>query len=162
MDHFKGAGQAHEIGIGGKLKRTIGGISHVKCGPPVFVDAEIIALSDGHFVYDGPMWEGVEESLGPSAWIRHKGVSIILISQKQQPVDLAFTRQLGLDCSKMKYLGLKSTGHFRSGFEPIAGSIFNVDASGLFSQDFHDLPYTRLGRPMYPLQQDLSSFRPSP
>ena len=155
------ASVAHEIGIGGKLKRTIGGISHVKCGPPVFVDAEIIALSDGHFVYDGPMWEGVEESLGPSAWIRHKGVSIILISHKQQPVDLAFTRQLGLDCSKMKYLGLKSTGHFRSGFEPIAGSIFNVDASGLFSQDFHDLPYTRLGRPMYPLQQDLSSFRSS-
>ena len=56
---------AHKIGVGGKMKRHIGGMSHVKCGPPVLVDAEVIALLDGKFVYDGYMWEGVEESMGP-------------------------------------------------------------------------------------------------
>ena len=31
-----------------------------------------------------------------------------------------------LDCTALRYICVKSTGHFRSGFEPIAGSIFNV------------------------------------
>ena len=78
-------------------------------------------------------------------------ISIIIISKKQQPIDLAFSRKLGLDCSKLKFLGVKSTGHFRSGFESIAGSIYNVDASGVFSQDFKTLPYTRLEKDMYPI-----------
>ena len=104
------------------------------------------------------MWKGVEENLGLSALLKHQGVSIIIISKKQQPVDLAFSKILGLDCSKMNYLSLKSTGHFRSGFESIAGSIFNVDASGLFTQDFHSIPYGRLGRPMYPLKTSPELF----
>ena len=86
------------------------------------------------------MWKGVEENLGLSALLKHQGVSIIIISKKQQPVDLAFSKILGLDCSKMNYLSLKSTGHFRSGFESNAGSIFNVDTSGMFTQDFIQYP----------------------
>ena len=152
------ASAAHEIGEGGKLVQPVGGKSHPMCGPPINIDAEIVSLSDGRFVYEGPMWKGVEENLGLSALLKHQGVSIIIISKKQQPVDLAFSKILGLDCSKMNYLSLKSTGHFRSGFESIAGSIFNVDASGLFTQDFHSIPYKCLGRPMYPLKTDPELF----
>ncbi len=152
------ASAAHEIGEGGKLVQPVGGKSHPMCGPPINIDAEIVSLSDGRFVYEGPMWKGVEENLGLSALLKHQGVSIIIISKKQQPVDLAFSKILGLDCSKMNYLSLKSTGHFRSGFESIAGSIFNVDASGLFTQDFHSIPYECLGRPMYPLKTSPELF----
>ena len=60
------------------------------------------------------------------------------------PIDLAFSRRLGLDCRKMRYLGIKSTGHFRSGFEPIAGSIQNVDAAGVLSHDLTKLPFKHL------------------
>ena len=67
---------------------------------------------------------------------------------------LAFCRTLGLDCTKLRYLCVKSTGHFRSGFGPIAGSIFNVDALGLFTQDFNRLPFKRLGRKVYPMDAD--------
>ena len=54
----------------------------------------------------------------------------------------------------MKYICVKSTGHFRSGFEPIAGSIFNVDTASVTSQDFASLPFTRLGRKIYPIDTD--------
>ena len=145
------AAEAHRIGEGGKLKTKIGGKSNNACGPPIDVDAEILKLSDGKFVYDGPMWKGVNANLGLSTLIRMGSIFIIIISKKQQPIDLAFSRKLGLDCSKLKFLGIKSTGHFRSGFESIAGSIYNVDASGIFTQDFNSLPYTRLRDNMYPL-----------
>ena len=148
------AEEAHKIGEGGRLRTKLGGKSYNSCGPLVFVDAEILKISDGEFVYDGPMWKGVTANLGPSALISMQGVFIIIISKKQQPIDLAFSRKLGLDCSKLKFLGVKSTGHFRSGFESIAGSIYNVDASGVFSQDFKTLPYTRLEKDMYPIYYD--------
>ena len=149
------AKNAHELGVGGILKMKIGGYSHDLCGPPVKVSAKIMALTDGEFYYDGPYLKGVREFVGPTAWIKQNQVSIILTTQKQQPIDQALCRKLGLDCKEMKYLGIKSTGHFRSGFESIAGSIFNVDCNGLFPQDFSKLPYKNLGRSVYPLEKNI-------
>ncbi len=84
---------------------------------------------------------------------------LVVISERHQPVDLAFCRSLGLDCRQMRYLAVKSTGHFRSGFAPIAGSIFNVDTASTLSHDFRRLPYTRLGRRIYPIDSDVE-WRP--
>ena len=147
------AAQAHEAGIGATIEVEIGGRSHPNLGPPVQMQAVVEGLGDGDFVYDGPMWKGLADSVGPTAWLRQGGVSVVVISLPQQPVDLALCRSLGMDPGAFGYICVKSTGHFRSGFEPIAGSIFNVDAKGLLAQSFADLPFTRLGRPMFPLDE---------
>ena len=86
--------------------------------------------------------------------LRQRGVHVIVISERIQPIDLAFCRSLGLDCRQLRYISVKSTGHFRSGFGPIAGSIYNVDTASLLTQDFSKLPFTRLGRSVYPLDAD--------
>ncbi len=148
--------QAVDAGVGAEIDVHVGGKSQAEVGPPVPMKVRIRALSDGRFTYDGPMWAGVEGDLGPAAWLEQEDVHVVVISRRQQPVDLAFCRSLGLDCSRMRYLAVKSTGHFRSGFAPIAGSIFNVDTKSLLSHDFRQLPYTRLGRKMFPLQDDAS------
>ena len=36
------------------------------------------------------------------------------------------SRSLGLDVTTMRYISVKSTGHFRDGFEPIAGSLESI------------------------------------
>jgi microcystin degradation protein MlrC len=54
----------------------------------------------------------------------------------------------------MRTLCVKSTGHFHSGFGPIAGSIYNVDATGFLTQDFRRLPFRNLGRKVYPMDPD--------
>jgi microcystin degradation protein MlrC len=146
------AAKAKQAGVGATVHFKAGGKSHPLLGPPVDLTAEIIALSDGHFVYDGPMYAGRDEYLGDSALVRQGGLYIIFISEMCQPMDLAFPRSLGLDCRRLRYICVKSTGHFRSGFGPIAGSIFNVDAQGLLTQDFKRLPFKRLGRDVYPMQ----------
>ena len=94
---------------------------------------------------------GLEVDHGKSVLLKQGGIYVIVISLAHQAVDLAFPRSLGLDCGSMQYLCVKSTGHFRSGFGPIAGSIFNVDAAGIFTQDFSKIPFTRLGRDIYPM-----------
>jgi len=148
------AAAARSAGAGATLNVEVGGKSHPLLGPPVALQAEVLATSDGQFTYDGPMWAGVTDSMGDSALLRHRGVRVIVIGRRQQPIDLAFARGLGLDCRRMRYLCLKSAGHFRSGFGPIAGSVYSVDTTGLLTQDFKRLPFRRLGRKVYPIDTD--------
>src|SRR6185295_257300 len=110
---------------------------------PVPLEAEVVALSDGRFRYDGPMYAGLTGDLGPSAWLRHRGVNVVVVSGRMQPLDQAFARSLGIDCKAMRYIAVKSAVHFRSGFEAIAGSIYNVDTQAIHSHRFARLPYRR-------------------
>lgn len=144
-------GQAHHAGKGARLKVALGGKSHPAQGAPVEAEVEVVALSDGTFKYDGPMFGGLTGNLGPSAWVKAGGVSIVLVSKREQPLDPAFARSLGIDCARVKYIAVKSAVHFRSGFEKIAGSIHLVDAPALHSHRFETLGYKHR-QPMYPIE----------
>jgi microcystin degradation protein MlrC len=145
---------AKAAGVGARVDVEVGGKSHPLSAPPVPMQAEVLAVSDGRFIYDGPMWAGREGNHGDSVLLKQDGIYVAVISEMYQPMDLAFPRSLGLDCRTLRYICVKSTGHFRSGFGPIAGSIFNVDALGVFTQDFARLPFERLGRKIYPIDPD--------
>lgn len=147
------ARRAHEVGVGGRFRVELGGKSHPLQGPPVPLEVEVVALSDGRFTYDGPMYAGLTGDLGQSAWLRHRGVSVVVVSGRMQPLDQAFARSLGIDCARMRYIAVKSAAHFRSGFERIAGSIHNIDAWALHSHDFARLEYRHRRRPMYPIER---------
>jgi len=145
-------GEAHRLGVGKKFRAKLGGKSVPMQGGPVEAEVEVMALTDGKFAYDGPMYAGLTSSLGPSAWLRTGGVNIVAVTGRQQPLDQAFARTLGIDCSRMKYICVKSSAHFRSGFEKIAGSIFNIDAAAVHTHDFGKLPHTKRTREVFPVE----------
>jgi microcystin degradation protein MlrC len=151
------ARQAHAAGVGARFRAELGGKSHPLQGPPVPLEVEVVALSDGRFTYDGPMYAGLTGDLGPSAWLRHRGVNVVVVSGRVQPLDQAFARSLGIDCAALRYVAVKSAVHFRSGFERVAGAILNVDARALHTQDFARLDYRRRRRPMDPLEPATAS-----
>lgn len=144
--------KAHAAGVGSHLRLALGGKSDPRQGPPVEVEAAVVALSDGHFRYDGPMYAGLSGNMGRSAWLRIGGVSVVVVSKREQPLDAAFARSLGIDCAAMRYIAVKSAVHFRSGFEQLGGSIHNVDAAGILVHDLAKLPYRKRRRPLYPLE----------
>jgi microcystin degradation protein MlrC len=148
------ARQAHAAGVGSRIAVKVGGKSDPIQGAPVAMEAEVVALSDGRFTYDGPMYGGLTGDLGPSSWLRQGGVNVVVVSARMQPLDQAFARSLGIDCAKMRYVAVKSAVHFRSGFERIAGSIHNVDAAAIHTHDFSRLPYRRRRKPMFPLEKE--------
>jgi microcystin degradation protein MlrC len=148
---LEAAQAAHQAGVGAKLRIGVGGKSYPGQGAPVAAEWEVVALSDGKFQYDGPMYAGLTGNMGPSAWLRSGGVSVLVVSKREQPLDAAFARSLGIDCGAMRYIGVKSAVHFRSGFEKIAGSIHLVDAPALHSHRFETLQYRRRPK-LFPLE----------
>ncbi len=60
----------------------------------------------------------------------------------------------GIDVTRYKFVAIKSSAHFRAGFEPIAHKIIRVDTPGLVSVDLATFGYQRLERPVWPLDAD--------
>ena len=136
-------------GVGAVLTLSIGGKSSPLQGYPVSLEVEVHALSDGRFCYDGPMYAGLEGSMGPSAYVRSEGIHIVLVTTREQPFDTAFSRSLGLDPREMRYIGVKSAAHFRAGFESWAGQIVVVSEASVHSPE--PLAFSSLGREVFPL-----------
>ena len=138
-----------ECGVGGVLELAIGGKSSPLQGAPLELQVEVVALSAGHFRYDGPMYAGLEGRMGPSAHVRHKGIHILLVTTREQPFDTAFARTLELSPQDMRYVGVKSAAHFRAGFESWAGQIHVVAEPSVHSAEH--IRFHALGREVYPL-----------
>ena len=139
----------HAAGVGATLTMPVGAKSSPLQGEPIMMTFTVMALSDGRFHYDGPMYAGLEGKMGPSAYIRQDGIHLILVSAGEQPFDIAFARSLGLDPRQMRYVCVKSTAHFRAGFESWAGSVYLVSEPSV--HNLGHLPFKRLGRKVYPL-----------
>ena len=138
----------HRAGVGATLTLDVGAKSTPAQGQPIRMTAEVIALSDGDFRYDGPMLAGLSSTMGPSAHIKQDGVHVLLVTQREQPFDTAFSRTLGLEPRQMRYIGVKSSAHFRAGFEAWAGAIHVVYEPSVHT--LSDLTFKRLGRKLYP------------
>ena len=83
------------------------------------------------------MYAGLKGSLGPAAHIVENGIHVILVSKREQPYDSALAASLGLDTRTMRYIGLKSSGHFRASFGSWAGVIEVV-----YEPCVHEFPKT--------------------
>ena len=142
------AALCHEAGVGARLALEVGGKSSPLQGEPVSMDVEVAALADGTFQYDGPMYAGLSGNMGPSAHVVQDGIHVLLVSRREQPFDTAFSRSLGLDPRQMRYICVKSSTHFRAGFESWAGAIHVVSEPSVHS--LRDLSFRRLGRELYP------------
>lgn len=144
--------QAHATGVGNQIAVSVGGKSDPLQGPPVEMNARVMALSDGDFTYDGPMYAGLTGNMGRSAWLQQDGVSVVVVTAHEQPLGPAFARTLGIDCERMKYIAVKSAAHFRASFEQFAGVIINVDAQAIQTHDFAKLIYQKRHRDFFPVE----------
>jgi microcystin degradation protein MlrC len=138
-------------GVGATVTLPVGGKVDPSHGAPVTVTGRVRTLSDGRFVYKGPMARGVEGRLGLTTVLDVNDVKIILISHRRQTLDPEMIRFVGIDPLAEKILVVKSSIHYRAAFEPIARAILEVDAPGLSSSHLDRFAFTRVRRPIFPL-----------
>ena len=147
---------AFDAGIGAELQIELGGKTDELHGFPVPVEATVMSLTDGRFVYEGPVEAGREDTLGKTTVLRCRGrydnfVDVIISERRVQALDTAIFRSQGIEPREKRILAVKSAVHFRGSFTPIARRIIEVDTPGLTSIDFSRFPYRKLSRPIWPL-----------
>jgi len=145
--HSRKVGDRIHIALGGKTDARFG-------GEPLTLDAELVSISDGRFIGDGPMIGGLSGTFGPSAVLRVDGIEILVVTIARQMLDLQQFRSFGIDPARKRVVALKSMQHFRAAFEPIAGKVIVCDSGALCTLHYERLPYRNVPRPIFPLDQE--------
>lgn len=141
-------GASVAVRLGGKTDPSLG-------GGPLALQARLLLRSDGRYFADGPMTGGLDKTWGPTVVLRVDGIDILVVTQPAQMLDLAQFRAFGIDPAASKVVGLKSMQHFRAAFEPIASRVIVCDSGALCSPHFARMPYHKVPRPLFPLDQDI-------
>jgi microcystin degradation protein MlrC len=144
--------QGMRAGIGSKTTLALGGKTDPAMGgPPLALFGEVVCLTNGRFIAYGPMGGGVERDYGPSMVFRVGGIDIVAITNNGQAVDLGQFTSLGIDPTRYQTVAVKSMQHFRAAFEPIAREVVLVDTGALCSEIYTPELFTRVRRPIWPL-----------
>src|SRR5947209_6818137 len=125
--------------------------------------ARVAALTDGNCVGRRGIYAGTRLALGPCAALAIGGITVVLVSHRVQCADPIFFEMMGLDIGKARAVVVKSRGHFRGGFDEFfgPGQIVEVDLPGLTSPMLSRFEWTRLPRPVIPLDDNVSWSPPA-
>lgn len=141
-----------KAGVGTEVTLSLGGKTDARIGEcPIEISGVVMAVSDGDFVYEGPMHTGLLGRLGTSVCLRTRGIDIAIVSKNIQLLDQNMFRAVGIEPVTKSILVVKSMQHFRAAFAPIAEKIYVVDAGGLCSPNVTAREYRNLRRPVFPL-----------
>ncbi len=142
------SGQPVHMMLGGKTDASMG-------GGPLRLTGTLTLKSDGRYVGDGPMIGGLRRSWGPTAVVRVDGMDILVVTHAGQMWDLQQFKAFGIDPAAYAVVALKSAQHFRAAFEPIASRVILCDSGALCGPDRRAMPYSKVARPVFPLDQDM-------
>lgn len=146
---------AMEAGVGATVTGLLGGKTDNIHGEPLEVTGYVKCITDGKFISDSPaLAKGLPICVGPCVRVIIGNVDVVVGSVRFQTLDDRLFLLHGIDVSRYKILGLKSCMHFRASFEPLAKAIVTADPPGIHTANFSQLPYSRLTRPIYPLDPD--------
>jgi len=90
-------------------------------------------------------------SLGAAAAITIGNLDVVLASGRSQTFSPSVFTNLGIDLSLKKIVVGKSSNHFYAAFAPIAAKITYVDCGGPYPPDPTKISYTKIRRPISPL-----------
>jgi len=130
MHDAAAAAAAHRAGIGGTLA-TLGGGGSGPGQAPLPGPWRVAALSEGRFRGTSPMLRAAETSMGPTALLARGGVEVLVASIRQQPIHREAFTHIGVDLASRAIVALKSSAHFRAGFQEIAEAVIVCLAPGI-------------------------------
>lgn len=138
-----GAGSAFHFAVGGKRDRVF--------SRPVVISGTVLAIRPARYVLTGHGGDHLPIDMGMSATIRVGDVTVFLVERPGPGSTPLMYRCVGLEPKDFKIVVVKSPAGFRAEFEPFAADIILADCPGCASPRFDQLPFKRIHRPIWPL-----------
>jgi microcystin degradation protein MlrC len=153
--------QAIASGAGSTIDARIGGKTDELHGRPIETPAYVKLITDGKGTIHSPGWRGMTFDLGKCARLVVDGIDVIVASVRTQTIDPEWFLLHGIDISRYKIVALKSSQHFRAGFDPVSARIIRTDSPGATSEDMSLFNYQRIPRPIWPFDEGVEFSVPS-
>ncbi len=142
-----GVGNELTVSLGGKLAMP----AIARQSAPLSVTGRVKLISDGRFPATVAMSRGLTMNMGTTAVLSTGSVDIIVISRHIEPFDPGCFTSLGIDPTQRRFLMLKSRIHYRVGFRKLARAVVECAGVGVCTSDYSELKFTKVRRPIYPL-----------
>jgi microcystin degradation protein MlrC len=139
---------AFDAGVGARLPMRIGGKIGPRSGEPLDLDVTVSALFPD-MIMTG--LSNTQTRLGDCAFVQANGIGFVLVSLRCQATDIDLFTQLGCDLAAKKIVVVKSSQHFYASFSTIAAKTIYVDSPGTLAYDLRTIPYKKIPRPKWPL-----------
>lgn len=142
-----GVGNFVDLELGGKMEDPR---LH---GNPLKIQGLVRTITDGKFINKGKMNQGLEIDVGRLVVVAVGGIEIMIAERRHQPYDAEIVRRVGITPEDKNIIAIKSITHFRATFGAFAKQIIDVDLPGVGAMNPLLLPYTKLVRPISPLDK---------
>ncbi len=146
--------RAREAGVGRAFRAAVGNkLSAGWYGAPVELDVTVEKLTDGGFTYRGGIMQGATSSMGPTALLSAGPFRIVCCSYPTYEYADEQYAAAGVDLDEMKFIVSKTAGNYTQGFAHAAAA-FVLDTPGPTTPNQRALPWRRVTRPIFPLDED--------
>jgi microcystin degradation protein MlrC len=142
------AARCAAAGVGQEITLEVGGKLTPAFFQPVRVTGRVRTLSDGKFQMKNPV---LPADRGLTAVLQTGDLFIVLSQKPVYTWDEECYRSVGLFPREAKLVQVKSPGGFRPVYEPFAKAIVELDAPGPTDSNLKRLPFRRVTRPLFPL-----------
>jgi microcystin degradation protein MlrC len=140
-----------DAGVGNEVTLDLGCKARL-FGDPITLTVKVRTITDGAFRTYGPLFGGYEVDIGRTVVVEHDGIEIIITGRTHNPTFPEVFRRHGIEPSRKKILVVKTFRmHMEPNYRPFAKEIIEVDAPGQASVNMKSFEWTRIPRPMFPI-----------
>ncbi len=147
-----GAGAEVRLEVGNRVPMPRIGVEK----QPVELRGTVRALGDGEYTISGPTYTGMRCFMGRAAVLDTGRARVLITELPHEPWDFGVFTSVGIDPRACRYLILKSRMYCRPVFEPVARAVIECASRGVTSSDYRLFHFTKIARPIYPLQEETS------
>ncbi len=123
---------------------------------PMRCHGRVRARSNGVFTVSGPIYTGQRLDMGRTVLFDIGDAQLVISEHRTEPYDLGVFRCVGLEPDQASFLLLKSRMYCRPVFGPISRGLVecDADAGGPTSSNYGLFRFSKLRRPVWPLDPD--------
>lgn len=143
-----------QAGVGAEVSLLLGHKVDPHWGKPMQISGKVAKISDGRFQYRGGILGGTCASMGPSAVLEAGAVRILISTFPTYDWADEQYRSMGLLPANAKFVGVKNMMNFRVAYREIMKAFYVLDLPGPTPPDMRMLPFKRVKRPVFPLDED--------
>jgi len=154
---------AQAAGVGNPLEARFTGDDWDRDGDTTYLaNAHVLALHDGHLVGRRGIVAGKSLYAGPMALLELDGIQVVVTSRAAVGNDPIYSEALGVDLGAMRTIVVKVRSSFPPAYDQFVEheNMLFVDTPGRTSPMLSRMPFERLPRPVYPLDQDVEWTNP--
>ncbi len=154
---------ASVAGVGATIAARFVGDDWDRDGDTTFdASARVLALHDGHLVGRRGIVAGKRLYAGAMALLEVDGVRVVVTSRAAVGNDPVYSEALGVDLSEVRTIVVKVRSSFPPAYDEFvrAEHMLFVDTPGRTSPVLERMPFTRLPRPVQPLDDDVEWSNP--